>query len=106
MQVTVLYSPAPREVLERVVMLEHGATVRDAVQASGLVSILPADWPAAGVGIWGRKAGIHDAVRDGDRVEIYRPLLVDPKLARRERFKGQGGRTGGLFAGGQNRRGR
>ena len=37
-------------------------------------------------------------VRDGDRVEIYRDLKVDPKVARRERFRKQGARATGLFA--------
>ena len=38
-------------------------------------------------------------LRAGDRVEIYRDLLVDPKVARRERFRKQGARAAGLFAG-------
>jgi putative ubiquitin-RnfH superfamily antitoxin RatB of RatAB toxin-antitoxin module len=37
------------------------------------------------VGIFGEIAGLRDPVRDGDRVEIYRPLLADPKEARRRR---------------------
>jgi hypothetical protein len=46
----------------------------------------------------GRKAGLEDVLRYRDRVEIYRPLQVDPKLARRERFRKQGVRAAGLFA--------
>jgi len=70
--------------------------VRDAVLASG--------WrrAAAGVevpdvGIWGRRCGPQEALREGDRVEIYRDLKVDPKVARRERFRKQGARAAGLF---------
>jgi putative ubiquitin-RnfH superfamily antitoxin RatB of RatAB toxin-antitoxin module len=37
-------------------------------------------------------------LRDGDRLELLRPLRVDPKVARRERFTGQGARSAGLFA--------
>jgi putative ubiquitin-RnfH superfamily antitoxin RatB of RatAB toxin-antitoxin module len=37
-------------------------------------------------------------LRDQDRIEVYRPLLVDPKVARRERFVKQGARGAGLFA--------
>ncbi len=37
-------------------------------------------------------------LKDGDRVEIYRQLVVDPKVARRERFVRQGSRGAGLFA--------
>jgi putative ubiquitin-RnfH superfamily antitoxin RatB of RatAB toxin-antitoxin module len=48
--------------------------------------------------VWGRKAPPGQLLRDRDRVEIWRPLRVDPKLARRERFGQQGARTAGLFA--------
>lgn len=99
MRVTVLYSPAPREVLEWDVGVDPGATVAQAIERSGLPQARPAfDWRGAGVGVWGRKAGLDAALRDGDRIEVYRPLQVDPKLARRERFARQGARTAGLFA--------
>lgn len=98
-QVTVLYSPAPRQVLEWRVQLAEGATVRDALLASGWPAACPQqDVVHADVGIWGRRCGLQDAVREGDRVEVYRPLRVDPKVARRERFRGQGARAAGLFA--------
>jgi putative ubiquitin-RnfH superfamily antitoxin RatB of RatAB toxin-antitoxin module len=49
-------------------------------------------------GIWGKKVPWTQLVKADDRVELYRPLKVDPKVARRQRFKRQGkGRTG-LFA--------
>jgi putative ubiquitin-RnfH superfamily antitoxin RatB of RatAB toxin-antitoxin module len=49
-------------------------------------------------GFWGCKVGWSATVQADDRVELYRPLTVDPKVARRQRFKRQGkGRTG-LFA--------
>ena len=50
------------------------------------------------VGVWGKPAELAQGVQDGDRIEIYRPLTVDPKVARRTRFKGQGARATGLFA--------
>ena len=49
-------------------------------------------------GVWGRAAAWDDVVRECDRVDLCRPLLVDPKVARRERFARQGARTTGLFA--------
>jgi putative ubiquitin-RnfH superfamily antitoxin RatB of RatAB toxin-antitoxin module len=49
------------------------------------------------LGIWGRKVALTHPLRDQDRLEIYRPLRVDPKVARRERFVRQGARTAGLF---------
>jgi putative ubiquitin-RnfH superfamily antitoxin RatB of RatAB toxin-antitoxin module len=47
--------------------------------------------------VWGRKAPLSQLLRDHDRVEVYRPLRVDPKVARRERFVKQGARSAGLF---------
>ena len=97
MRVTVLYSPAPREVLEWTVDLPEGATVRDAVLASGWRAAAP-DVEVPEVGIWGRRCTAQQPVRDGDRVEVYRDLKADPKVARRERFRKQGARAAGLFA--------
>ena len=99
MQIVLVYAPAPRQVFERAIELPAGACVGDAVAASGLPEAFPgADLSAGHVGVWGRKADAEQALQDGDRVEIYRPLLVDPKVARRERFARQGARTTGLFA--------
>ena len=56
------------------------------------------DLGQAVVGVWGRKAPPGQVLRDRDRIEIYRPLQVDPKVARRERFRKQGARSSGLFA--------
>ena len=99
MRVTVAYSPAPRQVLERVLKLPEGATAREAVLASGLLAECPElQLEACEVGIWGRRCEWQAALREGDRVELYRGLLVDPKLARRERFRKQGARAAGLFA--------
>jgi putative ubiquitin-RnfH superfamily antitoxin RatB of RatAB toxin-antitoxin module len=97
LHVTVLYSPAPREVLEWQLDLPEGATVRDAVLASGWRAAAP-EGDVRDVGIWGRRCTAQQALRDGDRVEIYRDLKVDPKVARRERFRKQGARAAGLFA--------
>lgn len=99
LRVTVLFSPAPREVREWALVLPAGSCVADAVAASGLRAEFPAlDLDALGAGVWGRKAGPKQPLRDRDRVEVYRPLVVDPKVARRERFRRQGARAAGLFA--------
>jgi putative ubiquitin-RnfH superfamily antitoxin RatB of RatAB toxin-antitoxin module len=97
--VTVAYSPAARQVHEVSLMLPADSTVRAAIDASGLLAQYPDIQLATGtVGVWERKAGPDQSLRDGDRVEIWRPLRVDPKLARRERFGKQGARAAGLFA--------
>ncbi len=79
--------------------LPAGSTVAQALQLSGLTQRCPElDLAQADVGIWGRKAPRTQVLRAQDRVEVYRALRVDPKVARRERFKSQGkGRTG-LFS--------
>lgn len=98
-RVLVLYSPQARVVHECALELPAGSTVADAVRASGFVErfaqILR---EPMGVGVWGRKAAPSQVLREADRVEIYRGLRVDPKLARRERFAKQGARATGLFA--------
>jgi len=92
-RITVLHSPGPRDVAEREFELAEGATVGDALAASGL------QVPEGGeVGIWGRRTPLSQVLREGDRVEVCRPLVVDPKVARRERFQRQGARATGLFA--------
>jgi putative ubiquitin-RnfH superfamily antitoxin RatB of RatAB toxin-antitoxin module len=94
----VLYSPAPRIVREWQVRMAPGSTVLQALQASGLQSAFPdVDPTQAQVGVWGRKAELQQVLRESDRVEVYRPLKVDPKAARRERFLKQGVRAAGLF---------
>ncbi|MBG9386958.1 RnfH family protein [Caenimonas aquaedulcis] len=96
--VTLVYSAGPRQVREWSLHLAQGATVGQAIEASGLREEFPELPQELSLGIWGRKVPPQQALRDADRVEIYRPLGVDPKLARRERFRKQGARAAGLFA--------
>ncbi len=99
MQIKVLYSPAPRKMFEDTVTLPDGATARDAVAASKLAASFPTlDWAALPVGVWGRGCEWERVLTEHDRVELCRPLKVDPKVARRERFQRQGVRGTGLFA--------
>jgi putative ubiquitin-RnfH superfamily antitoxin RatB of RatAB toxin-antitoxin module len=86
------------------VELPETATVQQGLEA--LQSLLkqhapkdcPTDDATLTLAIWGRKAAPDQRLREGDRLEWIRPLRVDPKLARRERFQKQGARTTGLFA--------
>lgn len=95
-EVLVLYSPAPRQVREVTLRLAPSSTVMQALQASGLLKLFP-DIDPHHVGVWGRKSSLTRNLREGDRVEIYRSLRVEPKAARRERFVRQGAKTAGLF---------
>lgn len=100
-RVTVAYAPQPRQVEEVTLELPAGSTVQEALHRSGLVDRYPELAHAAlEIGVWGKLVPdpAHTRLQAHDRVEVYRPLRVDPKFARRERFKGQGARTTGLFA--------
>lgn len=70
------------------VQVEEGATLLDAVRASGIEREFPElDIEQAKLGIFGKasRAPDKDTVRAGDRIEIYRPLIIDPKQARANR---------------------
>lgn len=97
--ITLAYSPAPRQVREWLLELPPGSTAAQALAASGVVAEFPE--LASGrwvLGIWGKKTNLRQVLNDQDRLEIYRPLRVDPKVARRERFNTQGVKKSGLFA--------
>jgi len=87
LRVEVLYCPAPG-VADRVELrLPPGSCLQDAVDASGLGQRHALDAATLKVGIWGRVQPPQTPLRDQDRVELYRPLRVDPKEARRQRYK-------------------
>jgi putative ubiquitin-RnfH superfamily antitoxin RatB of RatAB toxin-antitoxin module len=66
--------------------IEEGASVADALRAARAAQFLAdADPAQLRVGIWGKACAMDATLRDGDRVEIYRPLLADPKETRRAR---------------------
>lgn len=93
--VSVAYSPRAGVVDEVVLSLPRGATLIEAIRASGLLERhAEIDLAQAKLGIWGRVQAGDTALRERDRVEVYRPLIVDPKEARRLRYRksGQGGR--------------
>jgi hypothetical protein len=84
-RVEVAYAtPTRQEIIE--VSARPGATVEQVIRASGMLAKFPEiDLIRQRVGIFGEIARLQDAVHNGDRVEIYRPLIVDPKEARRAR---------------------
>ena len=99
MPVTLVYAEAARTVHEAHGDLPEGATVAQALAAVGWTQRFPELLgPEVTLGVWGRRCAPDHVLRDGDRVEAVRALRVDPKVARRERFQGQGARGAGLFA--------
>lgn len=83
-QVEVAYAEAGRQFLRRL-ELPVGATVADAIRASGLEHAFAIDTGTLAVGIWSKPVARDALAGDGDRIELYRPLKADPKEARRRR---------------------
>ena len=78
----------PKRAFNVELTLPDGATVADAIAESGIRDAWPGvEIRADRVGIFARKVSLDTMLRDGDRVEIYRPLTIDPKEARRLRAK-------------------
>lgn len=107
LSVVLCWSLGPRHVHEMALQVPAGSTVQNVLE-QGVAQCLQdnASIDRASLsslqfqqpGIWGKKVPRTQVVQAGDRIEFYRPLQVDPKVARRQRFKRQGkGRTG-LFA--------
>lgn len=92
MRVEVVYA-LPHDQRLVAVDLEPGATVADAVAASGLADVFPEiDARAGPFGVFGEHCAADRVLEAGDRVEIYRPLAVDPREARRLRARARRGR--------------
>jgi putative ubiquitin-RnfH superfamily antitoxin RatB of RatAB toxin-antitoxin module len=87
--VEVCYAPPPPGVLSRVpVQLGPGSTVADAIRASGVLARHPEiDLATNKVGIFGKLANLDGTVVMHDRIEIYRALSADPKIARQRRVE-------------------
>lgn len=75
----------PSGLLKKVIDIAGNATVQDVLNAANLEKT-----PEEGLSIFGRRCKPEDPVREGDRVEITAPLLVDPKEARRLRAVNKG----------------
>ena len=84
-RVEVVYALADSQLLLSV-LGDPGLSLQDAVINSGILARCPEiDWEKADVGIFGKLAKKDTLLNDGDRVEIYRPLLADPKEMRKKR---------------------
>lgn len=99
MKVELVYASAERTVHSAAIDAPPGCTLGQALALAGWLDRFPEiDAHPLAVGIWNHKATRETTLREDDRVEVYRGLRVDPKVARRERFTGQGARTAGLFS--------
>lgn len=84
-QVEVVYARSDQA--KRVTLtLDEGATVQLAIERSGILAEFPEiDLGRNKVGVWNKLAKLDQVLRDKDRVEIYRPLIADPKEVRKQR---------------------
>lgn len=82
-EVEIVFALADRQSLQ-IVRVTPGASVAEVVSKSGLQDAFPDfDIDSLAWGVWGREVPRNQAVKEGDRIEIYRPLELDPREARR-----------------------
>ena len=87
LRVEVVYCAGAGQVHLQPLSLSAGATLAEALAASGLVQRFGLVEQALRFGIWGKVRDGATVLRDHDRVEVYRQLTVDPKEARRQRYQ-------------------
>ena len=102
-EITVVCATGPRQVVELRHACPEGTTALHVLQALaqslGLdAAALQAVLDDGRIGVWGKPIPADRVLLEGDRLELYRLLTVDPKVARRQRFVRQGAKTAGLFA--------
>lgn len=89
--VELVYAPAPHQVMRMALTLPAGSTAADALRHSGWLEQIGAEAvDALRLGLWGRACTPEQVLRSQDRLELYRPLQVDPKEARRQRYRRDG----------------
>jgi putative ubiquitin-RnfH superfamily antitoxin RatB of RatAB toxin-antitoxin module len=94
MRVDVVYALFAKQHVATVTVLE-GSTIADAIIAAASMPGFPTiEVKAVTVGIFGKLANAETRLQEGDRVEIYRPLQVEPKQARQRRAGKKAGKTG------------
>jgi uncharacterized protein len=99
MNISLIHAAAAREVVERALQVPERCTAQQALTLAGWSMLLSGiEDLSLSLGVWGRRVSADELLQEGDRLEVYRSLRVDPKVARRERFVGQGVRGTGLFA--------
>ena len=87
MKVEVIYA-LPQQAWSAELELPGGTTASEAVARSGFASLIPGfDTASLGYAIYGKPISAATVLRDGDRLELLRPLIADPKQARRMRAK-------------------
>lgn len=84
--IELVYIPVGGKAIHLQLTLASGASVADALEQSGLLQSHP-EVKELSVGIFGKLVSLNTVVKSGDRIEIYRPLMIDPKEKRRQRAR-------------------
>jgi putative ubiquitin-RnfH superfamily antitoxin RatB of RatAB toxin-antitoxin module len=92
LQIELVWSPAAGDVQHRQMTVNAGCTVAQALQQCEELLPLLAQADGYKIGVWGRLQRLETVLRERDRIELYRPLTVDPKEARRQRYRAKGER--------------
>lgn len=93
MRIELVWSPGPGDVQHRWLELPEGTTLETALR--GCADFMDAQaepLDTLRIGVWGRVRSLSTMLRECDRIEVYRPLTVDPKEARRQRYAKRGER--------------
>ena len=110
MNILFYHAPNARSVIEHELKLTKGSRVIDAVmsldEADAAMFLTQESMKTKDfllregytIAVWSKPAKMEQLLQSGDRIEVLRPIKVDPKVARRERFKKQGVKAAGLFA--------
>lgn len=86
LDVSIIYCPEDKDVYKVELLVEPGSTINDVLITSKLFELYPETKDYA-IGIYSDIADSGDLVRHGDRIEVYRPLKIDPKSRRRQKAK-------------------
>lgn len=92
LRIELVWSPAKGDVRQSEFLVPAGATIEQALRACPEFAEQLPQLAQLRVGIWGRVQGLDTVLRARDRIEVYRALTVDPKEARRQRYKARGER--------------
>lgn len=92
LQVELVWSPAAGDVRHQLLQLTSPCTLEQALRGCAAFAEQLPRLAELRIGIWGRVKPLETPLRDRDRIEVYRPLTVDPKEARRQRYRASGER--------------
>lgn len=89
-RVSLVYVDAHAKVYEELLLIESQATIGQAIKQSQFLILHPEyTLENLSVGVYGLRKPLNDELHEGDRIEIYRPLLIDPKERRRRKVDGK-----------------